>query len=94
MFSGTALEEDGKLKIYYSAVKYLKPDPEDIHRVLDDAIQTSQAMIVSEDGFHFTTGMRAQPLIVHDEEVGEPKMRDPKVERRRQLLYDDGRLVS
>ena len=80
VFSGTALEEDGKLKIYYSAVKYLKPDPEDIHRVLDDAIQTSQAMIVSEDGFHFNNWDKKKVLpTVHDEEVGEPKMRDPKV---------------
>ena len=58
VFSGTALEEDGKLKIYYSAVKYLKPNPEDVHRVLDDAIQTSQAMIVSEDGFILITGIK------------------------------------
>ena len=80
VFSGTALEEDGKLKIYYSAVKYLKPNPEDIHRVLDDAIQTSQAMIVSEDGFHFNNWDKKKVLpTVHDEEVGEPKMRDPKV---------------
>ena len=80
VFSGTALEEDGKLKIYYSAVKYLKPNPEDVHRVLDDAIQTSQAMIVSEDGFHFNNWDKKKVLpTVHDEEVGEPKMRDPKV---------------
>ena len=37
-------------------------------------------MIVSEDGFHFNNWDKKKVLpTVHDEEVGEPKMRDPKV---------------
>lgn len=35
VFSGSALERDGKLCLYYSAVRYLEADDEDIHRAKD-----------------------------------------------------------
>ena len=53
VFSGSALEKDGKLYLYYSAVRYLKTDDEDIHRALGNHFETSQALVTSEDGFHF-----------------------------------------
>ena len=53
VFSGSAIEVDGKLYLYYSAVQYLRPDPENIHQTLGDSYLTSQAMLVSEDGTHF-----------------------------------------
>ena len=53
VFSGSALEVDGKLYLYYSAVKYLEKDRENIHMAINDQFETSQAMIISEDGYHF-----------------------------------------
>ncbi len=53
VFSGSALEKDGKLYLYYSAVKYLETEAEDIHHAKNDAFETSQAMVISEDGFSF-----------------------------------------
>ncbi len=53
VFSGSAIEKDGELYLYYSAVKYLEADKENIHVSLNDLFETSQAMIVSPDGFHF-----------------------------------------
>ena len=52
-FSGSAIEHDGKMYIYYTGVRYLEPDPEDIHNCLDDRFVSAQMMITSEDGMHF-----------------------------------------
>lgn len=81
IFSGTALEENGKLNLYYSAVKYLKPDPENIHHVLEEAFETSQAMITSEDGVHFDNWKKKQIVpVIREEEMGDAThTRDPKV---------------
>ena len=82
IFSGTALEEDGKLSIYYSAVKYLETDDEDIHHAKDEQFETSQAMIVSEDGYHFDNMKEKRKIIpvIHDETIAHPaNTRDPKV---------------
>lgn len=82
VFSGTALEADGKMCIYYSAVKYLETDDEDIHHAKDEKFVTSQAMIVSEDGYSFDN-MKAKKQIIpviYDEKIAHPaNTRDPKV---------------
>ena len=44
IFSGSAIEKDGKLYLYYSAVKYLETDEEDILRAKDEKFETSQAL--------------------------------------------------
>ena len=53
VFSGSALEKDGRLYLYYSAVRYLEEEEEYIHIPVQDVYETSQAMVVSEDGFQF-----------------------------------------
>ena len=82
VFSGSALERDGKLCLYYSAVRYLEADDEDIHRAKDGRMETSQAMVVSEDGFVFDNwkGKRQIIPVIRDMEIGDAAdTRDPKV---------------
>lgn len=82
VFSGSALEKDGELYLYYSAVRYLEIDEEDIHRAKHDNYETSQAMVVSGDGFHFDNWKDKRQIIpvIEDEEIADrTHTRDPKV---------------
>lgn len=82
IFSGSAIEKDGRLYLYYSAVHYLEADAENIHASLPDRFETSQAMMISEDGFHFDNWNAKKQIIpvIRDEAVGHPaNTRDPKV---------------
>ncbi len=82
VFSGSALERDGKLCLYYSAVRYLETDDEDIHRAKDGRMETSQAIVVSEDGFVFDNWKEKRQIIpvIRDMEIGDAAdTRDPKV---------------
>lgn len=82
VFSGSALERDGKLCLYYSAVRYLETDDEDIHRAKDGRMETSQAIVVSEDGFVFDNWKEKRQIIpvIKDMEIGDAAdTRDPKV---------------
>ena len=82
VFSGSALEKDGRMYLYYSAVRYLETDPEDIHRAVGDRYETSQAMVVSEDGFRFDNwGCKRQIIpVIRDESMAHAAhTRDPKV---------------
>lgn len=82
VFSGSALEKDGELYLYYSAVRYLENDPENIHASLPEQFETSQAMLVSRDGFHFDNWNAKKQIIpvLRDERIGDPvNTRDPKV---------------
>lgn len=53
VFSGSALEIDGRLHLYYTAVKYEQPLREDIHLPDGHRFEASQAMVISPDGRHF-----------------------------------------
>lgn len=82
IFSGSALEKDGRLYLYYSAVHYLETDAENIHTSLPDRFETSQAVLISKDGFRFDNWNAKKQIIpvIHDETVGHPvNTRDPKV---------------
>lgn len=82
VFSGSAMEVDGKLHLYFSAVRYLAANPEDIHCADGDAFVTSQAMIVSPDGKTFDNfGQKRQIIpVLEDAAIGDAKdTRDPKV---------------
>ncbi len=53
-FSGTALIKDDELYLYYTGVKYLKTNEENIHKPEgDDGFEACQALIVSKDGYTF-----------------------------------------
>lgn len=90
IFSGSALEQDGKLYLYYSAVRYLRQDGENIHIAPGDAYVTSQAMVISEDGRTFDNlGAKRQIIpVLADESIGDPRdTRDPKVWKQDGLYY-------
>ena len=82
VFSGSALELDSRMHLYYSAVRYTQPKPEDIHIAEGDRFETSQAMVVSPDGRHFDNWTDKQQIIpvITDPDQGDRKnTRDPKV---------------
>lgn len=81
IFSGSAIEINGKMHLYYTAVRYIHEDPDNIHGAIDGAIQ-SQAMICSEDGYTFDNreGKRQIISAIEDVSIGDPyDCRDPKV---------------
>lgn len=82
IFSGSAIEKDEKLFLYYSAVRYLEEEDENIHNAPGDRYESSQAMITSEDGFHFDNWEDKRQVIpvIREEAAGDSThTRDPKV---------------
>lgn len=81
-FSGSAVEKDGKLYLFYTGVRYEVVDPENIHVSINDQFESLQMMITSDDGFHFDNwnGKKVVVPPVMDRTVGHPThTRDPKV---------------
>lgn len=82
VFSGSAFEIDGQMKLYYTAVRYLKENMQNINSIVDGFCEQSQAMICSKDGFTFDNFNGKSQIIppVTDIEIGHPyECRDPKV---------------
>lgn len=53
-FSGSAIEKDGKMYLYYTAIRYAKENPDYVHiQYSDDDLIASQFLLISDDGFHF-----------------------------------------
>ncbi len=89
-FSGSAVEKDGKLYLYYTGVRYLEKDPEDIHRCLNDQFVSAQLLITSEDGEHFDNIKDKKTVIppLENREIGcKTHTRDPKVWRGKDAWY-------
>lgn len=81
-FSGSAIEEDGKLYLYYTGVRYLVENPEDINLFLDEQFVSAQMLITSEDGYHFDNIKDKKTIIpvFKNSEIGDARhTRDPKV---------------
>lgn len=82
-FSGSAIEKDEKLYLYYTGVKYLTYDKENIHKSFgNDAFEACQASIVSENGYNFDNFNDKKLIIpaIKDLNLGHPThTRDPKV---------------
>ena len=89
-FSGSAVELDGKLYLFYTGVHYEKPDPENIHLCLDEQYAASQMLLCSEDGFYFDNFGRKRVVIpaIEDKSIGDrANTRDPKVWRGKDAWY-------
>lgn len=89
-FSGSAIEHDGKMYIFYTGVRYLEPNPEDIHTCLDDKFVSAQMMITSEDGTSFDNMNDKTTVIdpIEDKQIGcMTHTRDPKVWRGKEAWY-------
>lgn len=84
-FSGSALEIDHKLYLYYTSIKYKKENPEYVHvQYSDDDLIASQSLVISEDGMNFDNELNKQCIIdvIQDETIGDIRhTRDPKVWR-------------
>ncbi|UTY40606.1 glycoside hydrolase family 32 protein [Allocoprobacillus halotolerans] len=82
-FSGSAIEKDGKMYLYYTAIRYAKENPEYVHvQYSDDDLIASQYLMVSDDGFHFDHKSGKQKIIdvMTDPQLGDIRhTRDPKV---------------
>lgn len=81
-FSGSAVELDGKMYVFYTGVRYLEVDPENIHKPFNEQFEPTQMMITSEDGFHFDNwnGKRAIIPPIENVAIGNRiHTRDPKV---------------
>ena len=90
VFSGSAVEKDGKLYLYYSAVRYLEEEEENIHHAKNENFVTSQAMLISEDGFSFDNKNTKKQIIpvIQDEKIGHAThTRDPKVWKYQDAYY-------
>lgn len=81
-FSGTAIDEEDYLRIYYTGVKYNKTLDGDIHRPDNNNFDACQVEIVSKDGYKFDN-IKDKTLIIPpitDKTLGnKTHTRDPKV---------------
>nr|WP_294468756.1 glycoside hydrolase family 32 protein [uncultured Sellimonas sp.] len=81
-FSGSAVEKDGKLYLYYTGVRYEKINPDNVHTCLNEQFESAQMLISSEDGFTFDNCNGKEQIIppITDPEIGDrTHTRDPKV---------------
>lgn len=89
VFSGNAIEIDGKLVLYYTGVKYLAQDPENCHLALHDLYECSQVRIASEDGYHFDNYQDKKLVYpVFSDTIGNYNhTKDPKVWKKKDTFY-------
>lgn len=81
-FSGSAIEYNNKMHIFYTGVRYELANPENTNCYLDDKFISSQLYISSEDGYTFDNFSKKRTIIppVENPEMGcRINTRDPKV---------------
>lgn len=81
-FSGSAVENEGNMVLFYTGVHYYETDPENIHLSTHDHFDSCQMMISSKDGIHFDNFNGKQVVIppLTDPKIGhKTHTRDPKV---------------
>ncbi|MGN0608915.1 MAG: glycoside hydrolase family 32 protein [Oscillospiraceae bacterium] len=89
-FSGSAVEHNGKLHLFYTGVNYTEENPENINTYLNDGFISAQLSIVSEDGFTFDNIRDKTTVIppISDSSIGSAvHTRDPKVWRGKDAWY-------
>lgn len=89
-FSGSAVEHDGKLYLFYTGVRYEVVNPDDPHTCLNQQFESTQLMITSDDGFTFDNENGKEiiiPPITDPDFGGRTHTRDPKVWRGSDAWY-------
>ncbi|MCH5324645.1 MAG: glycoside hydrolase family 32 protein [Eubacterium sp.] len=89
-FSGSAVEHDGKLYLFYTGVNYTEEDPENINLYLNNDFTAAQLMITSDDGVRFDNINDKRTVIppLTDKNIGcGINTRDPKVWRGNDAWY-------
>lgn len=83
-FSGTAVEDNDKLRLFYTGVRYTEPNPENTNCYLNEGFVSAQMEISSSDGFtfdNFGEKRTVVPAITNPEIGSAVNTRDPKVWR-------------
>ncbi|MCD7839498.1 MAG: glycoside hydrolase family 32 protein [Erysipelotrichaceae bacterium] len=82
-FSGSAIEYNNKMYLYYTSIKYAKENPNFVHvQYSDDDLISSQSLVISEDGFTFDNKDQKYQVVdvITDPQIGDIRhARDPKV---------------
>ncbi len=89
-FSGSAIERDGMLWLYYTAVQYLGIDPENVHHADASGCLQSQVLLISEDGRTFDNlnhKMQVIPPFIDSKLADAHDCRDPKVWQQENRWY-------
>lgn len=89
-FSGSAIECDGKLLLYYTGVRYNKTPPKDIHVAQNEDYVSCQMCLESADGKTFDNFSKKRVVIPtqSNPSIGHPTdTRDPKVWREKDWYY-------
>ncbi|MGN0677644.1 MAG: glycoside hydrolase family 32 protein [Ruminococcus sp.] len=89
-FSGSAIEHNGKMHIFYTGVNYTEEDPENINLCLNDNFISAQLMITSENGIIFDNFSDKKTVIspIDEKNIGsKTHTRDPKVWRGKDSWY-------
>lgn len=89
-YSGSAVERDGELYLFYTGVRYLQIDPEDIFHCLEDQFVASQMLVTSPDGENFDNQKDKRTVIpvIEDPKIGcRVHTRDPKVWKGKDAWY-------
>lgn len=90
-FSGSAIEINQKMYLYYTSVVYQKANPDNIHKCAPGfEFYASQSMLISKDGFLFDNINNKKQIIpiFKENEIGHPiHTRDPKVWKYQNTYY-------
>ena len=89
-FSGSAVEHNGRLHIFYTGVSYKEEAPQNINTCINDEFTAAQLSITSENGYDFDNLADKFTVIppIEDKNVGSKNhTRDPKVWRGKDAWY-------
>ena len=89
-FSGSAVEQDGTMYLYYTGVNYLEEDPKNINHCKNNQFLSAQMMISSADGMTFDNFKEKKTIIppIAEDKIGsKTHTRDPKVWRGTDAWY-------
>lgn len=89
-FSGSAVEHNGRLHIFYTGVSYKEENPQNINTCINDEFTAAQMSITSENGYDFDNLADKFTVIppIEDKTVGcKNHTRDPKVWRGKYAWY-------
>ena len=81
-FSGSSIVIDNRLYAYYTGVRYVKPDPDSPHKLLNDELISEQVCITSLDGYTFDNKSGKLKILdrIEDIRLGSyNRTRDPRV---------------
>ncbi len=91
IFSGSSIEKDGKMHIFYTGVKYQKENTDNIHLVAKNyEFIATQMKITSTNGYEFNNFENKKIIIptINDPKIGHySHTRDPKVWEKSGLYY-------